>query len=55
MQSIDLAGNWQFRAEKVPAKLPPGIRGITRWMQGRVPGTVHTDLLAAGKITDPYE
>jgi beta-mannosidase len=34
---------WQFRQV-----------ATTEWMPASVPGTVHTDLLAAGKIEDPY-
>ena len=34
--------------------LPPKLKGLTRWMTASVPGTVHTDLLAAGKIPDPF-
>lgn len=36
-------GNWQFRQV-----------ATTVWMPASVPGTVHTDLMAAGKIKDPY-
>ncbi len=35
--------HWQFRQT-----------GTTTWMPATVPGTVHTDLMAAGKIEDPY-
>jgi len=35
--------NWQFRQV-----------ATTEWMPATVPGTVHTDLMAAGKIEDPY-
>lgn len=34
---------WQFRQ-----------LGTTTWMPATVPGTVHTDLMAAGKIEDPF-
>jgi len=54
VQTIDLTGKWQFRAENVSDRLPRGVHGITRWMKGTVPGTVHTDLMAAGRIPDPF-
>jgi beta-mannosidase len=39
----ELNSGWQFRQA-----------GTTNWMPAMVPGTVHTDLLASGKIEDPY-
>jgi beta-mannosidase len=38
-----LADGWQFREA-----------GSGDWLKAAVPGTVHTDLLAAGKIPDPF-
>jgi len=38
-----LSNNWQFH------KASESV-----WLKATVPGTVHTDLLAAGKIEDPY-
>jgi len=43
MFSIDLGGQWKLRRE-----------GDKRSMPATVPGCVHTDLLAAGKIDDPF-
>lgn len=43
MEEIDLKGEWQFKA--VDEKI---------WNPATVPGCVHTDLLAAGMIPDPY-
>jgi beta-mannosidase len=43
MQSHSLSGAWQFRQA-----------GSEEWMAARVPGGVHTDLLAAGRIPDPF-
>jgi beta-mannosidase len=54
MKSIDLTGKWQFKAVQGTERIPPGVRGMMRWMNGTVPGTVHTDLLAAEKIADPF-
>jgi beta-mannosidase len=43
MKILDLSGSWQMRKD-----------GETEWVDAVVPGCVHTDLLAAGKIDDPY-
>ena len=42
-RDIIMPGDWQFRQA-----------GTTEWLPATVPGTVHTDLMAAGKIEDPY-
>ena len=39
----EISGPWQFREA-----------GIGDWLPATVPGTVHTDLLANGKIPDPF-
>jgi beta-mannosidase len=41
--SQSLNSNWQFTES-----------GKNEWMKATVPGTVHTDLMANGKIPDPY-
>jgi len=43
VQVIDLNGEWTLRQS-----------GKKEVIKAAVPGTVHTDLLAAGKIPDPY-
>jgi beta-mannosidase len=43
MQKQLLSGEWQFRQ-----------CGTNEWLPGTVPGGVHTDLLALGKIPDPF-
>lgn len=43
MQKLTLNGEWQFRQ-----------CGTEEWSPARVPGGVHTDLLALGKIPDPF-
>jgi beta-mannosidase len=40
---LDLGGDWQFRAT-----------GEEGWMEARVPSTVQTDLLRAGRLEDPF-
>ncbi len=42
-QSSAFGGKWQFRQADG-----------SDWLPATVPGTVHTDLLAAGKIADPF-
>ncbi|SDD22762.1 glycoside hydrolase family 2 protein [Auraticoccus monumenti] len=42
--------SWQVRAGKGP--VPEALRGIE--VAATVPGSVHTDLMAAGLIADPY-
>ena len=54
MNKIDLNGAWEFKAVDKYRRLPKEISGITEWMSGAVPGTVHTDLLTNGKIPDPF-
>jgi len=43
MRVQSLIGDWQFRQT-----------GTDEWLPARVPGGVHTDLLAAGRIPDPF-
>lgn len=43
METFDLNGDWQVTKS-----------GATDWLPAKVPGCVHTDLLAAGKIPDPF-
>ena len=50
MFKVDLHTGWTVRAAGGP--VPPAIGGTPR--PATVPGTVHTDLLAAGLIPDPY-
>jgi len=43
MKTQSLAGKWEFRQ-----------RNTEQWLPGMVPGGVHTDLLSAGRIPDPF-
>jgi beta-mannosidase len=43
MHTQPLTGEWQFRQA-----------GTDEWLPAQVPGGVHTDLLAAGRIPDPF-
>ncbi|MFZ6027865.1 MAG: beta-mannosidase [Chloroflexota bacterium] len=43
MQSLSLSGSWQFREADT-----------TEWYPASVPGSVHLELMALGKIPDPF-
>jgi beta-mannosidase len=43
MKIQSLAGNWEFRQ-----------KGEQEWLPAHVPGDVHTDLLALGRIPEPF-
>jgi len=43
MNKIDLGGKWKFRRA-----------GTDQWMNAKVPGCVHTDLMKNGLIPDPF-
>jgi beta-mannosidase len=54
---LELSGGWEFRRADAPPG--PGFPGrladtLSTWLPATVPGTVHTDLLAAGVIPDPF-
>ncbi|GAA2390329.1 glycosyl hydrolase 2 galactose-binding domain-containing protein [Nonomuraea africana] len=46
--SIPLADGWTVRADS-PSPLPAGTL-----VAAQVPGCVHTDLMAAGRLPDPF-
>ena len=43
MRKQSLSGNWRFQQA-----------GKAEWLPAQVPGGVHTDLMAAGRIPDPF-
>ncbi|HVN15581.1 MAG TPA: glycoside hydrolase family 2 protein [Anaerolineales bacterium] len=43
MQRQSLSGDWKFRQSET-----------NKWLPAHVPGSVHTDLLALGRIPDPF-
>ncbi len=54
---LPLDQGWELRlAEDAPRLgIPPDLAGsLSTWIPATVPGTVHTDLLAAGLIPDPF-
>ena len=54
MKRIDLNGVWRFKAAAPKTNLPTEHADVLEWMEATVPGTVHTDLMAAGRIPDPF-
>ena len=48
MHIQSLTGAWQFRQAGAPQ------RGDAEWLPATVPGGAHTDLLALGRIPDPF-
>jgi beta-mannosidase len=54
MKRVDLNGDWQFRSITTKRKGPGSHKDVRQWLPASVPGTVHTDLLAAGIIPDPF-
>lgn len=57
MNIIDLNGTWEFQPDwHSPriSQLSDGLFKKDEWLLARVPGTVHTDLLAAERIPDPF-
>ncbi|GAA4289142.1 glycoside hydrolase family 2 protein [Georgenia daeguensis] len=51
---LDLGGTWTCRAVAGPVPAPLAEK-LSAGFPGTVPGVVHTDLLAAGLIPDPYD
>ncbi|MEK7728708.1 MAG: sugar-binding domain-containing protein, partial [candidate division KSB1 bacterium] len=57
ISSIDLNGAWQMQPHwQSPriSELPAALFKRDEWLPATVPGTVHTDLMAAKKIPDPF-
>ena len=54
MRTFDLGGAWKFRGRDPDGSLRAAHRKVLRWLDGSVPGTVHTDLMACGLIPDPF-
>src|SRR5262245_40155498 len=53
MLKQNLHEQWAVRPVGDLSEVPPALRDIS--IPARVPGCVHTDLLRAGTIPDPYE
>ncbi|MEJ2506845.1 MAG: hypothetical protein P8Y81_11355, partial [Ignavibacteriaceae bacterium] len=55
-QEILLNKNWQFKLINYPlSKVALPKEKISKWIPAEIPGTIHTDLLKAGLIADPFK
>jgi len=54
MKNLPLNTNWQFKARDPEKELIADFAQSEGWLTANVPGTVQQDLLAAGKIPDPF-
>ncbi|MCS6912694.1 MAG: hypothetical protein RMK29_17905 [Myxococcales bacterium] len=54
MRVVNLCHGWQCKERNPDLPLQQDLSSPTGWLPARVPGTVHTDLLAAGLIPDPF-
>jgi len=54
MNSLNLSAGWQCRA-LAPNQITPAAFGDdSDWIEASVPGSIHQDLIRAGKIPDPF-
>lgn len=54
---IDLTGAWEFQLHQAhpdETMVPEDLLGDDAWLPATVPGAVHTDLMACGKLEDPF-
>lgn len=54
MISLNLSENWQFKQHDINSAVAEEVKADKDWLPAQVPGTVHTDLLAAERIPDPF-
>ncbi len=54
-QLFPLGSTWQFKARDPKTDLIDDLACPDGWLSASVPGTVHGDLLAAGRIPDPND
>jgi beta-mannosidase len=54
MVRIDLNGSWQFKLSTPKKESSVRRDGLRLWLPATVPGTIHTDLLSAKQIPDPF-
>jgi beta-mannosidase len=55
MKHLHLAHNWLFKQRSSTLSLPADFTSSHEWLPATVPGTVHQDLLANGRIPDPFQ
>jgi beta-mannosidase len=53
-RTLPLSGPWQLRTMADSARPAPRDTDVREWLPAQVPGCVHTDLLASGKIPEPF-
>ncbi len=54
METLTLTTGWQFRERPAEQDILTAFAAPDGWLPAAVPGTVHQDLLAAGRISDPF-
>ncbi|WP_420593825.1 beta-mannosidase [Deinococcus sp.] len=54
MSQRPLHSGWQFKARAAQQSLGDDFASVDGWLPANVPGTVHQDLLNAGRIPDPF-
>ena len=54
MPSIPLTANWQLKERDPQATLPDDFAASEGWLPASAPGVVQLDLMAAGRIPDPF-
>lgn len=54
MKQFTLTQGWQLKAHDLSLPLPTAFGHEGDWLPASAPGTVHQDLLAAGRIPDPF-
>jgi len=54
MQSIPLTSEWQLKERNPTRPLPEDFAGEEGWLPASAPGVVQLDLMAAGRIPDPF-
>src|ERR1051326_2760202 len=54
MQSIPLTDHWQLKERDTAQPLPADFAAAEGWLPASAPGVVQLDLLAAGRLPDPF-
>src|SRR5258707_4252967 len=54
MQSLPLTSEWQLKERNPIRSLSEDFAGADGWLPATAPGVVHLDLMAAGRIPDPF-
>lgn len=54
MQTIPLSSGWSFKERNLDRPLSDDGADALGWTPAQVPGCVHLDLMAAGKLPDPF-